>query len=190
MADEGKLYYFVCSLMWSVMSAFTYLHDHFQADEIQQRFALWSEHYHELTNWLADELYFPLEHDQTMRSQSRTWLELAEKIGDSVILEATNTLLSISHGNLSKTECLYSGYCRWLLKTLIEFENTMQEAPLFLAVFYERYQGKISSFQALREQLSNERPNNEKLPDTVNLDMERTAELLVIQWRQALESVL
>jgi hypothetical protein len=201
MTVEARLTFLACSLLWSVLSALHYLFDGVDSLEVGQRFGKWATEYSNLAYWLLDARSGDIDREEIAEGERQALHDVAESMGDSLIFWAGSELRAASHKShrlfpkISEEMWLYYYYCQWLLRTLDEIDDLLQEPGLRSTRLCQNYQTDITKFEELKVSLLSERPDldtqgivDKATAEALQTDMEARAAQLALEWRRKASS--
>lgn len=156
LSQAGSTYFWCCSLLETVLSAFHYLEvHHFDSKDIAKLFSTWSASYYVLLEYLQDEIHFPLENENISPEKRRHFYQKSEAIGDKIIFDSVSSLLlaweAYSQNN-PKPESLYFGYCHWLSTILTKFGTILENFQN--SIYYERYNNNSVKLMQLKKAIN------------------------------------
>ncbi len=85
---------------------------------------------------------------------------------------------------------MFSSYCRFLFRVLVEFGMIMDDKKLRQARYLEHYRRDIALFKGLSKELEIEFAHDSNMPMAISSGIEATAVTLSANWRQAVFSAV
>ena len=190
LSDEGAIYCWSCASLEAVLSAFHYLEDYFEAEEIDKLFSVWSDNYYNLIEWLQEEIFFPLDHEQISLVRRRQIYKDYETSGDKIIKESIEIISQIiddQSKNSYRNSNIYFCYLQWLANVLLEFDVLLQ--AIKVSEYLLRYKNNISKFKTLEAKISEQlNSKNLEIIDDLKNDLIVCATKLALSWRQTVTS--
>ncbi len=192
MTDAGSLYLFACHLLYTAAHSYYGFRDYAAISMSQISHHPWNSIAEDIMGWTIEEIAFSLNREKVPADQARNVEDFAE-IRDRQILQQINERIVESAIRLNHTypaigieSYVYTCYCRFLFRVLVEFGMMMDDKRMRQSRYFEHYRRDVALFKALTKELEKEFASDGDMPAAVTSGIEATAVALCGDWRQAI----